>query len=145
MPKKTPKILMIEDDKFLRKIYKNKLSKEGFEFVEAINGVEGLNKVLSEKPDLVLLDLILPRKNGFDVLIEMKRDSATKKTPVIILSNLGQETDIQRGLSLGAQDYLIKTDVSLSEVINKVKENLVSPVVKVRTPSAKKLIKKKSE
>jgi len=115
---------MIEDDKFLRKIYKNKLSKSGFEFVEAINGIEGLNKVLSEKPDLVLLDLILPRKNGFDVLIEMKRNRATKKIPVIILSNLGQESDIQRGLSLGAQDYLVKTDISLSEVVNKVKENL---------------------
>lgn len=144
MPEKKTKILMIEDDKFLRKIYKNKLSKSGFEFVEAINGIEGLNKVLFEKPDLVLLDLILPRKNGFDVLIEMKRNPATKKIPVIILSNLGQETDIQRGLSLGAQDYLVKTDVSLSEVVNKVKENLVSPVVKVRTPSAKKLIKKRA-
>ena len=124
MSKRKPKVLMIEDDKFLRKIYKNKLSKSGFEFVEAINGIEGLNKVLSEKPDLVLLDLILPRKNGFDVLIEMKRNRATKKIPVIILSNLGQESDIQRGLSLGAQDYLVKTDISLSEVVNKVKENL---------------------
>lgn len=125
MPKKKPKVLMIEDDKFLRKIYRNKLTRSGFEFIEAINGVEGLNKVFSEKPDLVLLDLILPRKNGFDVLIEMKRNRATKKIPVIILSNLGQETDVQRGLSLGAQDYLVKTDISLSEVVDRVKESLV--------------------
>lgn len=124
MSKKTPKILMVEEDRFLRKIYKNKLSKSGFEFIEATNGIEGLNKVFSEKPDLVLLDIILPRKNGFDVLIEMKRNKSTKKIPVIILSNLGQESDIKRGLSLGAEDYLVKTEVNLSEVVDKVKEQL---------------------
>lgn len=119
------KILMIEDDIFLRKIYRDKLSRAGFDFIEATNGEEGINKVIFEKPDLVLLDLILPRKNGFDVLIEMKGDKSTKGIPVIILSNLGQESDIKRGLSLGAQDYLVKTDVSLSEVVDKVKEVLV--------------------
>ena len=94
------KILMIEDDKFLRKIYRDKLTRAGFDFIEATNGEEGLNKVISESPDLVLLDLILPRKNGFDVLIEMKRNKNTKNIPVIILSNLGQESDIKRGLGL---------------------------------------------
>ncbi|KPJ57118.1 hypothetical protein AMJ49_02345 [Parcubacteria bacterium DG_74_2] len=122
---KKPKILMIEEDKFLRKIYKNKLTLAGFQFVEAINGIEGLNKILHEKPDLVLLDIILPRKNGFDVLIDMKTNSATKKIPVIILSNLGQESDIKRGLALGAEDYLVKTEIPLSEVVNKVKECLI--------------------
>lgn len=119
------KILMIEEDKFLRKIYKNKFSQAGFEFREAINGEEGLNKVISEKPDLVLLDLILPKKSGFEVLIEMKRNKETKKIPVIVLSNLAQESDIERVLSLGAKDYLVKTEVSLSEVVNRVKECLV--------------------
>lgn len=117
-----PKILMIEDNPFLRKIYRNKLTKADFEFIEATNGEEGLNKVLSEKPDLVLLDLILPRKNGLDVLIEMKRNKETKNIPVIILSILGQERDVKRGLSLGAQDYLVKTRISLSEVVDKVKK-----------------------
>ncbi|MBZ9572519.1 response regulator [Patescibacteria group bacterium] len=125
MPKKKPKILMIEEDRFLRKIYRNKLSDSGFEFIEAINGIEGLNKIFSEKPDLILLDIILPRKNGFDVLIEIKRRTATKKIPVIILSNLGQESDVKKGLSLGAKEYLVKTEVNLSEVVNKVKEHLV--------------------
>ena len=115
---------MIDEDRFLRKIYRNKFLNSGFEFIEATNGIEGLNKICSEKPDLVLLDIILPRKNGFDVLIEMKKNSVTKKIPVIIISNLGQESDIKRGLSFGAQDYLIKTDVGHSEVVDKVKEYL---------------------
>jgi len=119
------KILMIEDDRFLRKIYRDKLTRAGFDFIEATNGEEGLNKVISESPDLVLLDLILPRKNGFDVLIEMKRNKNTKNIPVIILSNLGQESDIKRGLGLGAQNYLVKTDISLSEVVEKIKEQII--------------------
>ena len=125
MADKKQKVLMVEDDRFLRKIYRDKLTRAGFEFLEATNGEEGLNKVIAEKPDLVLLDLILPRRNGFDVLIEIKRNKNTQNIPVIILSNLGQESDIKRGISLGAQDYLVKTDISLSEVVEKVKEWLV--------------------
>lgn len=125
MSREKPKILMIEEDHFLRKIYRDKLSRLGFEFFEATNGEEGLNKVIAEKPDLVILDLILPIKNGFDVLIDIKSNKNTENIPVIILSNLGQESDIQRGLSLGVADYLVKTEVSLSEVINRVKERLV--------------------
>ena len=123
---KSKKILMVEDDIFLRKIYRDKLVRAGFEFVEATNGEEGLNKVFSEKPDLVLLDLILPRKNGFDVLAEMKMNVTVQRIPVIILSNLGQETDVKRGLALGAEDYMVKTDVTLAEVVERVKEVLVA-------------------
>jgi len=118
------KILMIEDNIFLRKLYRDKLDREGFDFVEAINGLEGINKSISESPDLILLDLILPLKNGFDVLIEIRKNPTTKKIPVIILSNLGQETDIQEALSLGAQEYLVKTEVKLSEAVDKVKSHL---------------------
>lgn len=121
MPKKKQKVLMIEDDYFLRKIYRNKLTLAGFEFIEATNGVEGLNKIIFDKPDLVLLDLILPRKNGFDVLIEMRKNKDLKDIPVIILSVLGQESDVKRGLALGAQEYLVKSEVNLSEVVSKVK------------------------
>lgn len=124
MANKKQKILIIEDDRFLRKVYKDKLTRVGFDFIEATNGLEGTNKVISEKPDLILLDLILPKKNGFDVLVDLKRNPETKNIPVIILSNLGQELDIKRGFSLGAQDYLVKTDISLSEVVNKVKDVL---------------------
>ena|SRR3989344_5359791 len=125
MPNKKPKVLMIEEDHFLRKIYRDKLSRSGFEFLEATNGEEGLNKIIAERPDVILLDLILPRKNGFDVLIDIKSNKNTENIPVIILSNLGQESDIQRGLALGAKDYLVKTEVSLSEVIEKAREQLV--------------------
>lgn len=123
MPKeeKKTKILMIEDNIFLRKLYRDKLTRAGFEFIEATNGVEGMNKARSDKPDLIILDLILPGKNGFDVLVEIKDNTKTKKIPVIILSNLGQEMDIKEGLALGAKEYLVKTDVRLSEVVSKVK------------------------
>jgi DNA-binding response OmpR family regulator len=122
MEGKNEKILMMEEDRFLRKIYRNKMKLAGFDFIEATNGVEGLNKVISEKPDLVLLDVILSRKSGFDVLIEMRKNPETRKTPVIILSNLSQESDIKKGLSLGAQEYLVKSEVSLSDVVEKTKE-----------------------
>lgn len=122
MTKTNPKILMIEEDRFLRKIYRDKFSHLGFEFSEATNGEEGINKVIYEKPDVVLLDLMLPKKNGFDVLIDIKRNKNTEAIPVIVLSNLGQEGDIKKGFSLGADDYLVKTEVSLSEVVDRVKE-----------------------
>jgi len=121
---KKQKVLMIEDDYFLRKIYGNKLSAAGFEFIEATNGAEGLSKMDFEKPDIVLLDLILPKKNGFDVLIEMKKNKELKKIPVVILSVLGQESDVKKGLALGAQEYLVKSEVNLSEVVNKIKNLL---------------------
>lgn len=122
MTEQKQKVLMIEDDHFLRKIYRDKLTRAGFEFIEATNGLEGINKIISEKPDLVLLDLILPRKNGFDVLIDMQRNKETRDIPVIILSNLGQESDVQKGLSLGAKDFLVKSEVSLSQAVEVVKE-----------------------
>ena len=113
-------ILMVEDDAFFRKLYRDQLTSAGFEFSEAITGVEGLHKIMAEHPDLVLLDLMLPQKNGFDVLAEMRHNETTKNIPVIILSNLGQESDIKEGLDLGAQDYLVKTSVRLSDVIKKI-------------------------
>ena len=124
MPDRKPKILMIEEDKFLRKIYRDKFSRLDFDFFEATTGEEGLNKVIYEKPDIVILDLMLPKKNGFDVLIDIKRNKNTQAIPVFILSNLGQESDKKRGISLGADDYLVKTEVSLSEVVEKVKEQI---------------------
>lgn len=119
------KILIIEDDRFLIKLYANKLRREGFEIMEAISGEEGLNKILREKPDLVILDLVLPQKSGFEILSEIKMNSETKNIPVVILTNLGQETDIKKGLSLGAVAYLIKTDFSINQLPEIVKEHLV--------------------
>src|SRR3989338_3248332 len=120
------KILIIEDDKFLLKLYSDKLNREGFEVSMAITGEEGLGKVAAEKPDLVLLDIILPQKNGFDILSEIKLNSATKNIPVIILTNLGQDSDIKTGFELGAVDYLVKTDFSITKLPEIVRKYLMS-------------------
>jgi DNA-binding response OmpR family regulator len=118
---KRQRILLIEDDPFMRKLYRNKLTLAGFAVDEAISGEEGLNKIKSEKPSLVLLDIVLPRKSGFDVLIEIKGNEKTKDIPVIILSVLGQIQDIRRGLALGAEDYLLKSEITISEMVAKVR------------------------
>ncbi|MFC1751652.1 PleD family two-component system response regulator [Patescibacteria group bacterium] len=122
--KKNKKILMVEGDAFTRKVYKDELDKLGFTYSEATNGVEGLNKVLYEKPDLVLLDVVLPIKNGFELLREMKEKKETKKIPVVILSNLGSENNIKTGLSLGAEEYLVKTETDFVSVISIIKKIL---------------------
>jgi len=119
---KQNKVLLIEDDLALLKIYSNKLKANNYEISVATTGKEGLHKIITEKPDVVLLDIILPEKDGFMVLEEMKINPETKKIPVIILSNLGQEADIQRGKKLGAVDYLVKSDVSLMDLVEKVKK-----------------------
>jgi len=115
------KILIIEDDRFLRELMVRKLKMENFEVVEAEDGADGLKKIKEEKPDLVLLDLILPEMDGFEVLEQKRRDEEIKDIPVIILSNLGQKEEIDRGLQLGAKDYLVKAHFSPSEIIEKVK------------------------
>ena len=117
-------ILIIEDDKFLRELIAQKLIKEGFEISEAVDGEEGIKKIKEEKPDLVLLDLILPGIDGFEVLSKMKEDPALASIPVIILSNLGQKEDVEKGLKLGAVDYLIKAHFTPGEIIEKIKAAL---------------------
>jgi DNA-binding response OmpR family regulator len=117
-------ILIIEDDKFLRELITQKLIKEGYETSEAIDGEEGIKKIKEEKPSLILLDLILPGIDGFEVLSQTKEDPAISSIPVIILSNLGQKEDIERGLKLGAVDYLIKAHFTPGEIIEKIKNIL---------------------
>ena len=118
------KILIVEDDKFLRELMSQKLVKEEYDVSQAIDGEEGIKKIKEEKPDLVLLDLILPGIDGFEVLSQMKEDPILALIPVIILSNLGQKEDIERGLKLGAVDYLIKAHFTPGEIIEKVKSVL---------------------
>lgn len=119
-------ILVVEDDKFLRDLIVQKLKKEGFAVDEAIDGEEALRRISDGKPALVLLDLILPGIDGFEVLKRMKESAATAKTPVIILSNLGQREDVDRGLKLGAADFLIKAHFTPGEIVDKVKQTLQS-------------------
>jgi len=118
------KILVVEDDKFLRELIVQKLIKEGYDIAEAVDGEKGLKNIKDEKPDLVLLDLILPGIDGFEVLAKMKEDVAMAQIPVIILSNLGQKDDIERGLKMGAVDYLIKAHFTPGEIIEKIKTAL---------------------
>ena len=114
-------ILIVEDDKFLRELIAQKLTKEGYPISEAIDGEEGIKKIKEEKPGLVLLDLILPGIDGFEVLSQMKEDPSVSSIPVIILSNLGQKEDVEKGLKLGAVDYLIKAHFTPGEIIEKIK------------------------
>jgi DNA-binding response OmpR family regulator len=117
-------ILIVEDDKFLRDLMNQKLLREGFNTEEAVDGEQGIQKIKEVKPDLVLLDLILPGIDGFEVLTKIKEDPVLSAIPVIILSNLGQKDDIERGLQLGAKDYLIKAHFTPGEVIEKIKNIL---------------------
>lgn len=125
MAENKKKILLIEDDKYIFRAYKDGLEHAGFEVIGASDGAEGVTEAKDKKPDLILLDLILPIKNGFEVLEEIKMDDTTKNIPVIILSNLGQESDVEKGNALGAEDYLIKSNYSMKEVVEKVRFQLV--------------------
>ena len=114
-------ILIIEDDKFLRELIVRKLKDEKYQIVEASDGEEGLEKAKKEIPDLVLLDLILPGIDGFEVLSRIKEEHALSSVPVIILSNLGQREEVEKGLKMGAVDYLIKAHFTPGEIIEKIK------------------------
>ncbi|MFH0891882.1 MAG: response regulator [Candidatus Falkowbacteria bacterium] len=118
------KIILAEDDKFISRAYKDGLERAGFTVIPVMDGVMALEKIKQEKPDMVLLDLIMPVKNGFEVLKDIKADEAIKNIPIIILSNLGQDSDIEKGRELGAADYLIKSNFSMNEVIEKIKTYL---------------------
>jgi len=118
------KIVLIEDDEILSKVIYEDLQEAGYKVYRAFDGDEGLKMVKSEKPDMIILDLVLPKKDGFEVLKEIKKDNETKDIPVIIVSNLGQDVEIKRGMDLGAIDYLIKSSFSMETVINKIKKYL---------------------
>jgi CheY-like chemotaxis protein len=118
------KILLIEDDKFLRELMNKKLLTLGYEVVSAADGESGLVMIKETKPDVVLLDLILPGINGFEVLEKAKQDPEIANIPVVILSNLGQGEDIEKGLALGAKDFLVKAHFTPQEIVNKLKSIL---------------------
>ena len=117
-------ILVIEDDKFLAKMLGKTLEGHGYGVVHAINGKEGLMKASQGGINLILLDIMLPDIDGFDLLETIKRNETINKVPVIIVSNLGQPEDIQQGRALGAVDYLVKSDMSLDECKEKVRKYL---------------------
>lgn len=120
------KVLLVEDDSFLRDICAKKLTKEGFLVFEVPDGEQALKNLEKIEPDIILLDIILPTVDGFEVLeqIRSNKNKKIKQTPVIMLSNLGQEEDVKKALNLGANDYLIKAHFTTEEITEKVKKEL---------------------
>ncbi|MCX6720897.1 MAG: response regulator [Candidatus Staskawiczbacteria bacterium] len=113
-------ILIIEDDSFFVELISKKLFSKEFSILSAKDGEEGIKKAKEEKPDLILLDLLLPVMDGYEVLSTLKNDSETSAIPIIILSNLSSKEDIDKGLKLGASDFLIKSQIDLEEIVGKI-------------------------
>ena len=120
----TKKILFIEDETALQQAVGKVLRESGYEVLSAMDGEEGLANAKSKEPDLILLDLILPRKDGFALLEELKKNPETRRIPVLVLSNLGENAQVERALSLGADAYMVKTSYRLHEVVEKIKAML---------------------
>ena len=114
------KILIVEDEEIMIDLLQRKLAKEGFEILIARDGEEGLKAMREKPPDIVLLDIIMPKMGGFEVMEEMQKDKELKKIPVIVISNSGQPVEIDKAQRLGAKDWLIKTEFDPQEVIDKV-------------------------
>lgn len=114
-------ILLIEDEPLLANLLRQRLLKEGFNILSALDGEAALQVLKTVKPDLILLDIILPKVSGFELLEILKKDPAVNRAPTFIISNLGQESDILRGKSLGALDYFIKAKMSIEDLVKKVK------------------------
>jgi DNA-binding response OmpR family regulator len=120
------KILVIEDEATLQKALVEILEQSGYDMLSALDGERGWDIAKEVVPDLILLDIILPKMDGFDVLRNLKADAKTMKIPVVILTNLGDITNIQKALELGANTYLVKADFHLDDVLKKVEETLNS-------------------
>lgn len=118
------KILIIEDDEHVSKVYEMKFSKEGYSTIFIVNGEEAVEKITSEKPNLIILDLMVPKKDGFVILEEIKKNPSTASIPVLVLSNLGGKVDQDRALALGANEYMVKVNYSMQEVIDRAKSYL---------------------
>lgn len=114
------KILLIEDEEIMIGLLEKKLAQEGYEISVARDGIEGLEKMRKAKPDLILLDIVMPKMGGFEVMERIKEDKELKKIPIVIISNSGQPVEIDRARELGARDWLIKTEFDPQEVIDKV-------------------------
>ncbi len=115
------KILLVEDDEILGKVMSEELKEAGFEVKWVLDGELGVKAAQSGRPDLILLDLMLPKKHGFDVLSEIKSSPATSSIPVIIITMMGQDDDIKKGIQLGAVDYIVKSQHAIAEIVEKIK------------------------
>ena len=121
------KIMLVEDDVALRDIYTSRFEAEGYDVAVAADGEQALTVAVKEKPDLILLDIMMPKISGFDVLDILRNTPETKTTKIIVMSALSQTADIEKGKNLGADEYLVKSQVTLSEVVDMAKEVLGRP------------------
>ena len=121
------RILVVEDDRFLRKAAEAALRRNGFSVLVAADGEEGLRVARAEIPDLVLLDLIMPGLQGFEVLKLLKAEAATSAIPVVVISNLGQDSDVKNALDAGAIDYLVKANLALDDLVKRVRTLVEAP------------------
>jgi len=119
------KILVAEDDQAISIMYKGKLKSDGYIVIAASNGADALEFAKKEKPDLVMLDVIMPQLDGFGVLAELKKDPKTKDIPAIMLTNLGTDEDREKGAKLGAVDYIVKANMTPSQISEKIKKYLI--------------------
>ena len=121
---KPKKILLIEDEELIISLLQRKLEKEGYKVSVARNGVEGMEKMREDKPDLILLDIVMPRMGGFEVMGEMRKEKELRIIPIIIISNSGQPVELDRAKKMGVRDWLIKTEFDPKEVLSKVKKQI---------------------
>jgi len=121
---KKGKVVIVEDDSSILKMYQTSLQNDGYDVVVANNGEEGVELIKKEKPDIILLDIMMPKMDGFATLEQLKSETATKKIPVIMLTNLSQDEDKQRSKKLGVVDYLVKSDFTPMQVSEKIKKHL---------------------
>ncbi len=131
-------VLFIDDDSFLRKVYQAELHDKGFDVELAVDGEDGLQKIMTLKPDCVILDLIMPKKSGFEVLTDLQRSDELSSIPVIILSNLAQSDDQKRALDLGAVEYLVKDNTTLDIIAERIDYHLHMSKVKPKAPAVVK-------
>jgi len=120
VPEGARRVLLAEDDRFLRRAAEARLRQHGLEVLTAVDGEEALRVARAEHPDLVLLDVVMPKLQGFEVLKALKQDDATARIPVIVLSNLGQERDVEQATALGAVAFLVKANLSLQDLVQRV-------------------------
>ena len=128
----TGKVLLVEDEMFVRELYERELKKEGLEVRTAVDGLSGLQAAQEEKADLILLDIMMPGMNGIDVLRRLKQDPNTRDIPIVLLTNLGQESIIKQALGLGASGYLMKVRITPNQIVGYVKEFLQNPNLKLK-------------
>lgn len=124
MADEAKKIMVVEDDHFLSSLIKTRLIKDGYTVIQAFDGEEAIKTLKAEKPDLVIMDLVMPKVTGFEVLQTISITPGFENTPVVILSNLAQDTDIEKARQLGAKEYFVKVKISIDDLVGKIKSLL---------------------